>query len=211
MTSRSRGRKYAESRLSSEELRVRSGRKTKWNSSIKGSRASRTVPQKKMDDDVLTTLKLLIIGESGVGKSRFVCGRSAGVLWMLTFLLRKFAACCPAAVRFCSMVDGRTLCDNRVFVCLFTLLLQLSHLSTLERHRCCVVVRQLSAAFCPASRIYLHFCLPFQSPPEVHRRHVWSRAGSNNRSKTYCTDNTKICCFIHLFIFLLTHQVWISK
>lgn len=25
-----------------------------------------------MDDDVLTTLKLLIIGESGVGKSRFV-------------------------------------------------------------------------------------------------------------------------------------------
>lgn len=25
-----------------------------------------------MDEDVLTTLKLLIIGESGVGKSRFV-------------------------------------------------------------------------------------------------------------------------------------------
>lgn len=29
-----------------------------------------------MDDDVLTTLKLLIIGESGVGKSRFVLGVS---------------------------------------------------------------------------------------------------------------------------------------
>lgn len=27
-----------------------------------------------MDEDVLTTLKLLIIGESGVGKSRFVLG-----------------------------------------------------------------------------------------------------------------------------------------
>lgn len=29
-----------------------------------------------MDEDVLTTLKLLIIGESGVGKSRFVLGFS---------------------------------------------------------------------------------------------------------------------------------------
>lgn len=32
-----------------------------------------------MDEDLLTTLKLLIIGESGVGKSRFV-GASSGEL-----------------------------------------------------------------------------------------------------------------------------------
>ena len=32
-----------------------------------------------MDEDVLTTLKLLIIGESGVGKSRFVHSCSASL------------------------------------------------------------------------------------------------------------------------------------
>ena len=66
---------------------------------------SQTISYGNMDEDVLTTLKLLIIGESGVGKSRFVpvCSeRLASLLWVLIFLLCKFISRCSAAVAIAS-------------------------------------------------------------------------------------------------------------